>query len=188
MKKLLYILALSVAFASCKKEELNLTPFNQIETASAFTTQTDVTLAINGMYTGLRTNNYVNGTWNIIADALSDNLIISSLGRQTLTAFGDWRYTADNTFGFFGQGYVIVRRANAILENIDAFPAGAFKDNAKGEALALRAMIYFDMARVHSKTFENASPTDSTLSYITTTDAKILRIQAAQLSREEQAR
>ncbi len=179
MKKLLYILALSVAFASCKKEELNLTPFNQIETASAFTTQTDVTLAINGMYTGLRTNNYVNGTWNIVADALADNLIISSLGRQTLTAFGDWRYTADNTFGLFGQGYGIVRRANAILENIDAFPAGAFKDNAKGEALALRAMIYFDMARVYSKTFENAGATDSTLSYITTTDAKILPTKEA---------
>ncbi len=180
MKKFLCLIALSAVFASCKKAELDLQPFNQIETASAFTTQTDVTLAINGMYNGLRTNanananSYVNGTWNIIADVMADNVIVSSLGRQSLTFFGDWRYNADNTFNFFQTGYTIIRRANAILENIEAFPAGAFKDNTKGEALAIRAMVYLDMVRTYSKTFENASATDSTMAYITTTDAKIL--------------
>lgn len=174
MKKFLYVLTLSAALASCKKTELDLTPFNQIETANAFKTQADVTLAVNGMYQGLRANNYVNGTWNIIADVLSDNLIVSSLGRQSLVPFHEWRYTADNTLAFFQTGYIIVRRANAILENIDAFPAGVFKDNTKGEALALRAMVYLDMVRVYSKTFENASATDSTMSYTTITDATIL--------------
>ncbi len=174
MKKFLYLFVLLALFNSCKKSELDLAPFNQIETSLAFGTETDVTLAVNGMYNGLRLNNYVNGTWNIIADAMSDNLIISSLGRQTLTVFGDWRYNGDNTLGFFQTGYTINRRANAILENIERFPAGAFKDNAKGEALALRAMLYLDMVRVYSKTFENATTTDSTLSYVTSSDAKLL--------------
>ncbi len=177
MKKIFYLLLLTLFFAGCKKTELELTPFNQIETSSAFKTEPDVTLALNGMYNGLRVNNYVNGTWNIIADVMADNLIISSLGRQTLTTFGDWRYNADNTNGFFQTGYVITRRANAILENIDAFPAGAFKDNAKGEALALRAMVYLDMVRMYSKTFENAAATDSTMNYVTSTDAKILPVK-----------
>jgi hypothetical protein len=174
MKKFFFLIVLYTCFASCKKTELELKPFNQIETSSAFGTQADITLAVNGMYNGLRTNNYVNGTWNIIADVLSDNLIISSLGRQSLTVFSDWRYNGDNTLGFFQSGYIINRRANAILENIDAFAAGAFKDNAKGEALGIRAMVYLDMVRVYSKTFENASATDSTLAYIVSTDAKVL--------------
>ena len=72
MKKIVYFLFLLLFFAGCKKSELDLTPFNQIETASAFKTQPDVTLALNGMYNGLRVNNYVNGTWNIIADAMAD--------------------------------------------------------------------------------------------------------------------
>jgi len=177
MKKIVYFLFLLLFFAGCKKSELDLTPFNQIETASAFKTEPDVNLALNGMYNGLRVNNYVNGTWNIIADAMADNLIISSLGRQTLTTFGDWRYNADNTSGFFQTGYSITRRANAILENIEGFPAGSFKDNAKGEALAMRAMVYFDMARMYSKTFENAAATDSTMSYVTSTDAKLLPVK-----------
>jgi hypothetical protein len=177
MKKIVYFLFLLLFFAGCKKSELDLTPFNQIETASAFKTEPDVNLALNGMYNGLRVNNYVNGTWNIIADVLADNVIISSLGRQTLTTFGDWRYNADNTNGFFSSGYVITRRANAILENIENFPAGSFKNNAKGEALAMRAMVYFDMARMYSKTFENAAATDSTMSYVTSTDAKLLPVK-----------
>jgi len=163
-----------MALVGCKKTELELTPFNQIETTAAFNTQADVNLAVLGMYQGLRANNYVNGTWNIIADVMSDNLIISSLGRQTLTTFGDWRYNGDATLGFFQTGYTIIRRANAILENIDRFPAGAFKDNAKGEALALRAFVYFDMARVFGKTFQNATTTDSILAYIKSTNTKIL--------------
>ena len=174
MKKILFALTTVALIASCSKKELELTPFNQIETSQAFNTQTDVNLAVLGMYTGLRNNNYVNGTWNILADVMADNLIISSLGRQTLTVFGDWRYNGDATVGFFANGYIIARRANAILENIDKFPAGVFKDNVRGEALAVRALVYFDMARTFSKTFENATATDSTMAYITSTDAKQL--------------
>jgi hypothetical protein len=73
----------------------------------------------------------------------------------------------------FSGGYSIIRRANAILENIDKFPDGAFKNNAKGEALALRAMVYFDMSRVYSKTYLNASDADSTMPYVVSTDPTI---------------
>jgi len=177
MKKLKYIFFASlIGVASCKKEKLELFPYNQIETSQAFNTEPDVTLAINGMYAGLRTSAsyFVNGIWNIMADVLADNLIINQVGRQTLKTYGEWRYTGESTSGLFAGGYTIVRRANAILENIDAFPDGAFKNNAKGEALALRALVYFDMSRVFSKTYLNASNSDSTLPYVTSSDPTIL--------------
>lgn len=179
MKKMKYIVfAALVGIASCKKEDLELYPYNQIETTQAFNTEADITLAVNGMYAGLRTSGsyFVNGTWNIIADVLADNLITnkSGPGRGTLLTFGEWRYTGLNTYGLFGGAYGISRRANAILENIDKFTDGAFKNNAKGEALALRAMVYFDMSRVYAKTYLNASATDSVAPYVTSTDPTIL--------------
>ncbi|HTL09299.1 MAG TPA: RagB/SusD family nutrient uptake outer membrane protein [Chitinophagaceae bacterium] len=178
MKKLTYILLAVAGLASCKKKDLELYPYSQIETTQAFNTEADVTLAINGMYAGLRTSGsyYVSGTWNILADVLADNLIVnkSGPGRGTLVTYGEWRYTGLNTFGLFSGGYSIVRRANAILENIEKFPAGSFKNNTKGEALALRALVYFDMSRVYSKTYLNATASDSTVPYITTTDPQIL--------------
>ena len=171
------ILALLAGIASCKKKDLELFPYNQIETSQAFNTEADVTLAVGGMYAGLKTSGsyYVSGTWNIIADVMADNLItdFSGPGRGTLRTFANWQYTGQGTYGLFSGGYSIVRRANAILENINKFPDGAFKNNAKGEALAIRAMVYFDMCRVYSKTYLNASATDSTMPYVTTTDATI---------------
>jgi starch-binding outer membrane protein, SusD/RagB family len=177
MKKIKYIVFASLlGLASCKKDELELFPYNQIETSQAFNTEADVNLAINGMYAGLRGSGsyFVAGTWNIVADVMADNAIINQTGRLTLKTFGEWRYTGENTFGLFSGGYGMIRRANAILENIEKFADGPFKNNTKGEALALRAMIYFDMARVYSKTYLNATTTDSTMGYVTTTDPTLL--------------
>jgi len=176
MKKVTFLIILAiVGMVSCKKSELDLFPYNQVETSQAFNTEVDVTLAVNGMYTGLRTSPwyFVNGPWNIVADVLADNLIINQTGRLTLKTFGEWRYTGESTYRLFDNGYSIVRRANAIIENIDKFPAGAFKDNAKGEALGIRALTYFDMSRVYSKTYTNATDADSTLPYVTSTEANI---------------
>jgi tetratricopeptide (TPR) repeat protein len=176
MKKYLYSsIGLLLLIASCKKSELTLYPYNQVETSQAFNAETDVTLAVNGIYQGItQSGSYYNGAWNIIPDILADNLIINQSGRLTNKVYGEWRYTANGTYPLFGAGYTIIRRANAVLENIDRFNAGAFRDNAKGEALAIRAMTYFDMSRVYSKTYANASATDLTVPYVTTTDPTIL--------------
>ena len=168
---------------SCKKTELDLFPYNQVETTQAFNTEADVTIAVNGMYTGFRTpptvaagsvaytNAYFIGQWNIMADVLADNVIINQTGRQTLKTFGEWKYTGEDTYRLFDHGYAITRRANAILENIDKFPDGAFKNNAKGEALAVRALTYFDMSRVYGKTYQNATTADSVMPYVEITNA-----------------
>lgn len=170
MKKIFITLFTISTLLACKKSELDLGPFNQIETGKAFTTQTDVSLAVNGMYAGMRTS-YVNSTWNILADALADNVILSTSGRQTLVNFSEWRYNGNATSTFVTNAYSVIRRANAILENIDKFQAGAFKDNARGEALAVRALLHFDVARLHAKTYSNATNADSVAPYIKTTAA-----------------
>ncbi|HOV44784.1 MAG TPA: RagB/SusD family nutrient uptake outer membrane protein [Ferruginibacter sp.] len=174
MKKLMIIFCGVALLASCKKDQLELYPYNQIETSQAFNTEADVTLALNGLYSGLR-GMYAGDVANIMGDVLADNIIINQQGRLTLKTFGQWLYTGESTYSsFFNNGYSVVRRANAILENIDNFAAGTFKDNTKGEALAARAMIYFDMARIFAKTYTNAAATDSVLPYVIATDPTIL--------------
>ena len=54
MKKLIIIFLATAMLVSCKKDELELFPYNQIETSQAFNTEADVTLALNGLYSGLR--------------------------------------------------------------------------------------------------------------------------------------
>jgi hypothetical protein len=174
MKKLLYTAVLGVILATgCKKSDLNLYPYNQVATQQAFTSQQLVQFDINGMYQGLRASgSYFVGTWNIVPDVLADNLVLNQQGRQSLkTPYYNYTYSSNSTYGLFTGGYTIIRRANAILENIGTLPAGTFKNDATGQAMALRAMVYFDMSRVYSKTYLNASATDFTLPYVTTSAA-----------------
>ena len=167
---------------SCQKKELDLFPYNQVETIQAFKTEADAKLAINGMYYGLRASgSYYSGSWSIVGDVTSDNLIInaSGPGRGSLRQYQNWQYTSASTSGLFGGLYTITRRSNSVLENIDKTSGSspAFVANAKGEALAIRAMAYLDLARVYAKTPLNISAGDSMLPYITTTDPKILPLR-----------
>lgn len=178
MKKYLIIgLGLISVISSCKKSDIELFPYNQIETTQAFTNEAGAALALNGMYYGLRVaGSYYVQSWAISNEVASDNVLInlSGPGRASQRFIHNWLYNGDNTIGLFQDGYTMVRRANAIIENIDKVPSTpAFINNTKGQALACRAMVYFDMARVYSKSPVNASATDYTVPYVTTTDPTI---------------
>lgn len=177
MKKIILTISAAIVLMTSCKKDLTQFPYNQIETTQAFNTEADVTLAVNGMYAGLRSSGsyFVTGTWNILGDVLADNLVLNPVGRLSLkTPFYEWRYTGESTSGFFSGGYTNIRRANAILENIDKLPVTALTSDAKGQAYAIRAMIYFDMTRIYSKTYANATDADLTVPYITVTDPTIM--------------
>jgi starch-binding outer membrane protein, SusD/RagB family len=175
-KYIILLAALLPILGACSKSELDLYPYNAMEQDQAYDTEEDMNLAVNGMYYGVRASgSYYNGSWNIVADAMSDNLIINQAGRKSLLDYQRWNLKPGATeYGLFAGGYTMVRRANAILENIDKFPAGPFHDNTKGQALAIRGMVYFDLSRVYGKTYTNASNDDLTIPYVTTTDPTIL--------------
>lgn len=174
MKKIiLTVCTLAVLVSGCKKELVQF-PYNQVETTQAFNTETDVALAVSGMYAGFRTSaSYFAGTWNIMGDVMADNLVFNVAGRGSLKSFYEWRYTGESTYNLFSGGYTIIRRANAIIENIDKLPETAFTRDAKGQAYAVRAITYFDMTRVYSKTYQNATDADLTVPYVITTDPTI---------------
>lgn len=175
-KKIFFVGAALLALISSCKDELTQYPFNQIETTQAFNTEADVTLAVNGMYAGMRGSGsyWVSGTWNILADVLADNLVLNPTGRLSLkTPYYEWRYTGESTSSFFSGAYTNIRRANAILENIGKLPASTVTNDARGQALAVRGLLYFDMTRMYSKTYANATDADLTVPYVTTTDPTI---------------
>src|SRR5262245_26004723 len=111
---IILIAALLPVLGACSKSELNLYPYNAEEQTQAFNTEADMTLAVNGMYYGIRASgSYYTGTWNIIADCMSDNLIISQAGRKSLPDYQRWTLKPGATeYLFFTGGYTMTRRAN----------------------------------------------------------------------------
>ena len=167
---LLSSLLLVLATLSCKKQ-LVLSSYNQIPTNQAFNIKSDFDNAIRGLYRMMlapRGNetylSYYGGAdyFSFVgaADILSDNTTRFSLGRGSAGTFHNLQASGNNTTYFFQDGYAIIRAANAVLDNIGNLKSDPSAQNYQGQALAVRAMVYFDMMRIFAKTPTNASATD----------------------------
>ena len=160
--------------SSCEKF-IEKTPYNAVETSEAFKTEEDFTNAIRGVYSGVRRGGYWGDGDNSFVstpDVLTDNLIITQSGRKSQQSMYQWEISSTDTWYYLWQdAYKVISRSNAILENINVLTDGSFKDNVKGQALALRAMSHFDLLRLFSKAPKLASKDDMGIPYITSTDA-----------------
>ena len=152
-------LALTIAIVSC---DLDREPYDGIEDEKLLSTVEGFNTALKGAYGGMRSYGYYSSDGGIFMcpDILSDNLTYNFQGRGSFRTLFELRYKADETgYQIYSQAYRVISRANKILDNIDNLQANntALKNKIKGEALALRAIAHFDIARVNCKI-----PTQST--------------------------
>jgi starch-binding outer membrane protein, SusD/RagB family len=103
-------------------------------------------------YDRLQSFNYWGRDFALMGDALADNITTNSN-----QAGG--RYVAENTnapgahYGIWNTAYGAINDVNIIIASIDNLTVTAAQEDEKklikAQALALRAMIYFDLARVY---------------------------------------
>lgn len=155
---------------SCKKM-LNLEPSNQVSNSQAFNTKNDFDNAIRGVYRMMIAprgsesySSYYGGADGFSAvagpDILSDNLTMFSLGRTSGSAFHNFLLSGNSTTSFFQDGYAIIRSANAVLDNLGNLGTDPAVANYKGQALAVRGLVYFDLMRMFAKTPTGAGAAD----------------------------
>jgi len=175
MKKYFIILILLATFTSCENQ-LETFPTSSIAADEAFKNEGDYTNAVRGAYRAMLSGNYYGGALQGF-DVMSDNLIISQEGRLSQQFRHDWGYDPNTGFAaFLASAYTVVQDANFVLANIDALDEGDFKNNIKGEALALRALAHFDIARYFAKIPTQSNDADSSLAmpYVTVPDVNDL--------------
>jgi hypothetical protein len=150
MKKyILLILVIVVTITSCDNR-LDTFPTSTVAAEEAFANDGDFTNAIRGAYLRMLTGAYYNGSMQS-RDVLSDNLIISREGRLSQQQRHDWLY--DQNSGAFHTitAYAVIRNVNTLLANLDKLEEGTFKNNVKGEALAIRALAHFDVIKFYGE-------------------------------------
>ncbi|GGE22423.1 RagB/SusD family nutrient uptake outer membrane protein [Sphingobacterium cellulitidis] len=156
-KKSLYIIALaSLSLFSCKGF-LDVDPTNSIEASATIKTVEDAQVMINGLTSKLGAGSLYGRNILLYADAKGGDLTIVSQGRG-LDAFYVFNHNKDNNSysGFWTDGFNAILQANNIISNIEALQAAGSTlkfDNEKGQALTLRAMMYFDLVRIYGKTY-----------------------------------
>lgn len=156
--KIIYTISICVGImflGSCSKDFLDRKPYDSLPSGEAIKTPDDMQVALNGMYAGLRNVDLYGRTLPVIGDLLADNSYVSTKNSGRYIPFFDYSYTKGNgdISGIWNSAYDVILRANNI---INADITGDAVPNLKGQAKAIRALVYFELIRHFAKPYSVA--------------------------------
>lgn len=158
------ILALLIAAlllpVACNKE-LELNPAQSLSTQEALSDVSSMKTAVNGAYDALQAVAYYGRDFLVVPE-VEANLVylsVSNSNRFVQTYSYSWTTADGYATGLWNTGYTAILRVNNVINNIDALDGDAIEKNQiKGEALAIRALVHFDLVRYFAKQYTNGTP------------------------------
>lgn len=176
---IIFVIIGAFSLSSCD-DFLNMQPTNSGNAAGAIATPADAKVAMNGIMSSMTSSSYYGRNFFMYGDAKGGDLTIYSAGRGL-----DGLYTFAHTptsgsySGFWTTGYYCIMQINNLLENINRLQeAGtAGLDFYEGQALTLRALIYFDLVRLYGLPYNDNKTSFGVPLAITTlgSDAQLTR-------------
>ncbi len=135
--------------------------------------------ALTGAYARFRQVGYfasggqTTGTWSTLPDMMSDNLVQTNEDLGNWANQTNWVYTADESDIAIAwlAAYSVINNANLVLRDIEQFSSTNPErvNRLKGQALAIRGMVHFDLLRYWGESFDRNS-TARGVPYKTTVD------------------
>ncbi|MBC3540340.1 RagB/SusD family nutrient uptake outer membrane protein [Rufibacter sediminis] len=164
MKNSYKILLLSILFSastlsSCGDEFLDETPSTEINAAEALLTENDVLSALRGAYGGLASTDLYGLNLPVLGDMLADNLYVATSNSgyfNTLSGYNFLNNSAEITEIWTGA-YDVINRTNSIINSTPTVVNQEVVDQYKGEAYALRALIYFELVRHFARPYNETA-------------------------------
>lgn len=181
------ICLLAVTMTGCSKW-LDVQPYDKISEDELFSTESGFQRLLNGIYIDLNDDALYGRTLTVeMVELLAYNYKID----DDPTYWGDyinlrdrnftsdyWRRRLDDTWN---KAYALIRNCNTLLENMELHREVFTGDNynlIRGEALALRALLHFDMFRLFGPVYKN-DPEGISIPYCTTTDLQVQELLPA---------
>lgn len=139
--------------SSCKKTFLDQIPYDQISSDLAINSESDMQTALNGAYASLRDADLVARTLPLVGDLMADNVSIAAINSNRYLAELNYSYTNTfaNALNTWTDAYTAILSLNNIINA--GIPSTANSSQMKGEALTLRALMYFYLVRLYAKPF-----------------------------------
>ena len=145
-------IALGISCAvSCGNGWLDLEPSTAINTDEAVKTLKEVEFTMNGIYDIMRSSDLYSGRMMYYGDVTGDDMQAVSSSKRTGNYYR-FSFTRDNGPSSHWAGlYEIIQNTNLILGRVDGIrisdDEAEWRDNLKGEALAIRAQRYAGMRK-----------------------------------------
>ena len=146
------ILIGSLLFISSCESWLEVEPENSLSTTAAFTSPEQLDAALNGAYHLLLSSDLAGRNWFLFSDCMGGNM---ALLLDDFTEFSQLNIDIHNqrVERLWTTSYVAINQLNRILAAIDEIAghnpgfSAARQDQLRGEALTLRAVIYYYLLR-----------------------------------------
>ena len=156
-KLIIYITSiLALGLFSCEKI-LDVQPTNQVDASTSIKTPADAQIMINGIMRSMSSSDYYGRNFILYGDAKGGDMTIPSQGRGNdgLYTFNHSASTGSYS-GFWSQIYFSLLQVNNLLQNIGQLETGGATGygSYKGQALTLRAIMYFDLVRLYGKSYD----------------------------------
>jgi hypothetical protein len=152
-----YILSaalITLLLTACEKR-LDILPYQSITADQALETESDVNVTLIGAYDGAQSAATYGGDIMVLNDLIGNNANINFTG--TFAGLSDayqTLMTSNNSFaaGTWIGAYNTINRCNNVLSALDKVKSSPAKKNSvEGEALFIRASMYFELVRLYSK-------------------------------------
>ncbi len=154
MKRLksLFLISLGFVVSACGNDWLDLEPSTLLETETSIKQLSDVEFTLNGIYSEMQNSDAYSGCLIYYGDATGDDMQAVSSTKRVANYYR-FNFTKDNgPKHHWSYLYSIIRNCNLILKNIDKLTVGnkqsAYRDDLKGQALAIRGLALFDLTRI----------------------------------------
>lgn len=164
MKKHIFIIISIFIFASCNEEWLELEPSTSLTPSTAFQSFEDAEVALRGVYNNFwNSGSYYGADMFTYGDVKGDDVRTYEPAKRTGSQYRYIETPESSSSGFWSRPYIALLNTNAIIAEIDNLPVvtdedQATKDNLKGQALALRALLHFDLVRIYGRMPANGNP------------------------------
>lgn len=150
-----------ISLSGCEKN-ISINPTHSATLENALLTMSNYEASLSSVYNSMRSVGYYGRNLSVIPDMNTDNLVQTGESLVNFLEITDWLYTAQN--GTVDETwlacYLIINNANIIINNIDKITTPANQKQAnriKGQVLALRAMVHFDLLRYFGESFDRNS-------------------------------
>src|SRR2546423_3951203 len=144
-KTLIALLVLIVGNSSCKKSFYDLKPYDALPASGSIQSDADLNVIVNGMYASLRNIDLYGRTLPVKGDLAADNVYLRTGNSGRYLTFRDFNQTAANSeaTSVWDAAYSVIKSANMVINS--GLASSASVDELRGEAFAVRALMYFEL-------------------------------------------
>ncbi|WP_343321046.1 RagB/SusD family nutrient uptake outer membrane protein [Sphingobacterium multivorum] len=168
--KLLLILLTALTFFSCKKF-LDVQPEDKVSESQLYSTKNGIRSVLNGIYLDLAANQLYGDNLTLSTiEILGQRYNISSEHNQYKTstyAYKD-KPTVNQMENIWSTAYSTILNINVFLENLDKYKGvldQSTENGYRGEAIAMRAFLHFDLLRLYGPRYSTVDSTKQSLPY-----------------------